>query len=172
MSAHATSAGPRASAVAFRQAMRALPSAVANGSDGAPIGLTATAVTSLSADPPSLLVCVNRSASIAAALVTGAGFSVNLLSVSQQEVAEAFGGQRVAKGVGRFAFGGWFRNERDVPLLAGANVSFECVVATVTDWATHHVVIGEIVDVHFAHPQGPALIYHEGQYGSVGASHV
>jgi flavin reductase len=175
MSAPAASPGPRASAIAFRQGMRALPSAVTviatNGGDGAPIGLTATAVTSLSADPPSLLVCVNRSSSIAAALGAGASFSVNLLSVSQQDVAEAFGGQRVAQGVGRFAFGGWFRSERDVPLLAAANISFECIVATVTDWATHHVVIGEIVDVHFAHPQAPVLIYHDGQYGSVGPSH-
>ncbi len=102
MSAAVTRApSPRASLIAFRRGMRALPGAVcviaANGVDGAPIGLTATSVTSLSADPPSLLVCVNRGAQIAAALSAGAHFSVNLLAAGQQEVAEAFGGQRVAK---------------------------------------------------------------------------
>ncbi len=162
----------RASGAAFRQGMRGLPGAVsvvaANGADGAPLGLTATAVTSLSADPPSLLVCVNRSSSIASTLVVGAHFSVNLLSADQQEVAQAFGGQRVAKGVARFAFGGWFRSERDVPLLGGANVSFECVVAQVSDWSTHHIVIGEVIDVRFAHPMNAPLLYHDGHYRTMG----
>lgn len=168
----ATATAQRASSLAFRTGMRALPGAVtiiaANGPDGAPIGLTATAVTSLSVDPPSLLACVNRSASIAAALVQGAHFSVNLLAVSQQDVAEAFGGQRVARGVARFAFGGWWRSELETPLLLGANASFECVVVEVHDFATHHVVIGSVTNVHFADPRQPALIYHDGQYGSVG----
>ena len=170
--AAATPANLRASAVAFRQGMRLLPGAVsvvvANGIDGAPIGLTATAVASLSADPPSLLVCVNRSSSIAAALVPGADFSVNLLAAGQQDVAQAFGGQRVSKGVARFAFGGWFRSDRDVPLLAGANVSFECIVAEVKDWATHHIVIGSIIDVRLAQPPRSALVYHDGQYIALG----
>jgi len=163
---------PRASAVAFRRGMRALPGAVfvvaANGPDGAPVGLTATAVTSLSADPPSLLVCVNRSASIAAALTAGAHFSVNLLAAGQQEIAEAFGGQRIARGVARFAYGGWLRSDAEVPILAGANATFECVVAELRDFATHHVVIGTIHDVRLADPAAPALIYHHGRYGAVG----
>lgn len=163
---------PATSAVAFKQGMRALAGAVsvvaANGPDGAPIGLTATAVTALSAEPPSLIVCVNRASSIAAALARDAGFSVNLLAADQQAVAQAFGGQGVAKGVARFAIGGWFRSEREVPLLAEANVSFECVVAEVTDWATHHIVIGAVVDVRFAPAIGPALVYHDGRYRSLG----
>lgn len=161
----------RTSSAAFKQGMRALPGAVsvvaANGPDGAPIGLTATAVTSLSADPPSLLICVNRNSTIAAALKRGDRFSVNLLAQGQEEVAQAFGGQRVARGVARFAFGGWVRSEEEVPLLLGANVSFECLVVEVTDWATHHIVIGEVSDLRLAHPMRPPLIYHDGRYGSI-----
>ncbi len=173
MSAAVTRApSPRASLIAFRRGMRALPGAVcviaANGADGAPIGLTATSVTSLSADPPSLLVCVNRGAQIAAALSAGAHFSVNLLAAGQQEVAEAFGGQRVAKGVARFAFGGWYRSENEVPLLSGVNAAFECQVAELHDFATHHVVIGAIHDVRLPDVSAPALIYHDGRYGAVG----
>lgn len=167
-----SAAAPRASAIAFRRGMRSLPGAVcviaANGSDGAPIGLTATSVTSLSADPPSLLVCVNRSAQIASSLSAGAHFSVNLLAAGQREVAEAFGGQRVAKGIARFAFGGWYRSEAEVPLLAGANASFECEVAELHDFATHHVVIGAIHDIRMPDVAAPALIYHDGCYGAVG----
>lgn len=161
-----------ASSVAFKQGMRALAGAVcvvvADGPEGEPLGLTATAVTSLSADPPSLLVCVNRSASIASALAPKASFTVNVLSANQQDVAQAFGGQRVAKGVARFAFGGWVRAKSEALLLSGANVAFECTVAQVSDWATHHIVIGEVVDVHLANPQHPALIYHDGHYKSLG----
>jgi flavin reductase (DIM6/NTAB) family NADH-FMN oxidoreductase RutF len=168
-----SAAAPRASTIAFRRGMRSLPGAVcvvaANGVDGAPIGLTATSVTSLSADPPSLLVCVNRSAQIAAALSAGAPFSVNLLAAGQREVAEAFGGQRVAQGVARFAFGGWYRSENEVPLLAGANAAFECKVAELHDFATHHVVIGAIHDIRLPDVPAPALIYHDGRYGAVGA---
>lgn len=165
---------PRASTAAFRRGMPALPGAVcviaANGADGAPIGLTATSVTSLSADPPSLLVCVNRSAQIAAALSAGAQFSVNLLAAGQQEVAEAFGGQPVvAKGVARFAFGGWYRSETEVPLLSGVNAAFDCQVAELHDFATHHVAIGAIHDVRLPDHLAPALIYHDGRYGAVGA---
>ncbi|HRJ68434.1 MAG TPA: flavin reductase family protein [Beijerinckiaceae bacterium] len=163
-----------ASSEAFRQGMRALAGSVcvvaANGADGAPVGLTATAVTSLSADPPSLIVCVNRNASIAAALGQGAQFSVNLLALGQEEVAQAFGGQKAAKGVARFAFGDWIRSAQDIPLLMGANVSFECEVAQVTDWATHHIVIGLIRDARFAQAQTAALVYHQGRYGSVGTT--
>ncbi len=162
----------QASGVAFRRGMRALPGAVcviaANGSDGAPIGLTATAVTSLSADPPSLLVCVNRHSTIASVLTAGAHFSVNLLAASQQAIAEAFGGQRVARGVARFAFGGWYRSEAEVPLLAGANAAFECVIAELHDFATHHLVIGAVVDVRLSDPPAPPLIYHDGRYGTMG----
>lgn len=162
-----------ASSEAFKQGMRALAGSVcvvaANGPDGKPVGLTATAVTSLSADPPSLIVCVNRNAGIASALGVGAQFSVSLLAHGQEEVAQAFGGQKTAKGVARFAFGDWVRSERDVPLLMGANVSFECEVAMVTDWATHHIVIGLIRDARFAAAQTAALVYHQGRYSSIGA---
>ncbi len=163
---------PHASATAFKQGMRALAASVhviaANGPDGMPIGLTATAVTSLSADPPSLLVCVNQSASIAPALREGQYFSVNLLSAKQQEVAQAFGGQRVAKGKARFVFGGWFRSEHETPLLAEANVAFECVVSQITTFATHAIIIGSVIDVRAAHPIGPALVYFDGRYTTIG----
>lgn len=167
-----TTAAATASNEAFKQGMRALAGSVcvvaANDSAGKPVGLTATAVTALSADPPSLIVCVNRNASIASALTVGAQFSVNLLALGQEEVAQAFGGQKAAKGAARFAFGDWVRSQREVPLLMGANVAFECEVAKVTDWATHHIVIGLICDARFAPAQTAALVYHQGRYASVG----
>lgn len=153
----------------FKLGMRALVGAVtvigANAPDGTAVGLTATAVSSLSAEPPSLLVCINRRTSIAAALGQDAGFSVNLLTASQADVARAFGGQMPISGTDRFGYGTWHRSaEREVPLLLGCRVAFECEVAHVHDWQTHHIVIGRVIDVHFFNPDAPPLAYADGAY--------
>ena len=152
----------------FKQGMRALASSVTviavQGLDGASAGLTATAVCSLSAEPPTLLVCVNRKAGIAAALKRGAEFSVNVLAAGQTDIAKAFGGQKAIKGAAKFAFGAWVRSEHDVPLLSGARASFECKVVEVMDHATHHIVIGGVSDVHLGDPGAKGLIYADGAY--------
>ena len=156
----------------FRLGMRTLVAGVsvitAHGPGGVPLGLTATSVSSLSADPPSLLVCVNRQKDIASALVAGAAFAVNVLTDSQVMIAQAFGGQLSARGADRFAHGTWHRSrEGEVPLLLGCRAAFECRVAHVHDWETHHIVIGSVVDVHFFAPDEPPLAYCDGDYRSV-----
>ena len=153
--------------------MRALTGGVtvigAYGPDGTALAMTATAVTSLTAEPPSLLVCVNRSASMASALVRQARFSVNVLAADQLEVAKAFGGQLDVRGSGRFIHGNWRRvDDSEVPLLTGSRVSFECEVSHVHEWATHHIVIGSVLDVHFSHKSAQSLVYVDGQYLAVG----
>ncbi|MEJ1158402.1 flavin reductase family protein [Prosthecomicrobium sp. N25] len=162
-----TSGGAR-----FKLGMRSLVGGVtvigAHGPDGHPVGLTATAVTSLTADPPSLLVCVNRQSTIASALGEDAAFSVNVLTDRQTDVARAFGGQMDVRGTSRFAFGNWMRSaESEVPLLVGCRVAFDCTVAHVHDWATHHVVIGTVRDIHFFDAEAGPLAYCDGGYRSV-----
>lgn len=160
-----------AGSASFKQGMRALAGGVtviaAQDREGSCVGVTATAVTSLSADPPSLLVCVNRNSSIFAALEMGAAFSVNVLSLGQTDIAQAFGGQRGVRGPGKFAYGAWHRSEHGMLLLDGARVSFECVAAKSTEWATHLIVVGRVTDVHFGHAGGKPLVYHDGRYGTV-----
>jgi flavin reductase (DIM6/NTAB) family NADH-FMN oxidoreductase RutF len=155
----------------FKQGMRALAAGVtviaSQDELGVYLGVTATAVTSLSAEPPSLLVCLNRATAMAETLRPNGAFSVNVLSDEQVDVAQAFGGQRGVRGMGRFAYGSWYRSTGDVPLLAGACVSFECTVAEIMDWATHRVVVGQVCDVHFAAASSRPLVYHEGRYTTV-----
>jgi flavin reductase (DIM6/NTAB) family NADH-FMN oxidoreductase RutF len=163
-----TSGSPR-----FKQGMRALTGGVtvigAYGPDGAPMAMTATAVTSLTAEPPSLLICVNRSASIAPALVLHARFSVNVLAADQVDIAKAFGGQLDVRGTARFSYGNWRRvDDTEVPLLIGSRVSFECEVSHVHEWATHHIVIGSVLDVHFSRVTSQSLAYTDGKYHAVG----
>ena len=158
-------------AAAFKQAMRSLVSGVtvvaAQDRQGACVGLTATAVTSLSADPPSLLVSVNRASAMAPALVRGTLFSVNVLAADQVDVAEAFGGQRGLRGTGKFAYGHWYRSVSGTPLLAGSVVTFECTVSEMADFATHRVVMGAVLDVHVERAGAAALAYRDARYVSV-----
>lgn len=162
-----TAIGP----AAFRQAMRALVSGVTvvatQDQQGTCLGLTATAVTSLAAEPPSLLVCVNRASTVAPALVPGVSFSINVLAADQADVAEAFGGLKGLRGPGRFAYGHWYRSSHGTPLLAGSLVAFECAVAETSDFATHHVVIGTVLDLHVERAGKAALAYRDGRYVSV-----
>ena len=106
---------------AFKQAMRAVAGSVAIlASEHDEIGfcgITATAVCSFSAEPPSLLACVNRSSTFASAIREGLPFSVNLPAGDQENVARAFGGMTSAKGVARFSSGSWVRGETGAPLL-------------------------------------------------------
>ncbi len=161
-----------ATADEFRQGMRALVGGVtvvcAVDSAGTPAGLTATAVTSLSSAPPSLLVCINRQTSLAAALDADSIFSVNVLSEGQGDVSRAFGGQLGVHGPERFTYGDWRMDGASrVPLLAGCRVSFECQVAHVHGWSTHHVVIGAVRAIHFFKPEARPLAYCDGSYHTV-----
>lgn len=157
----------------FKRGMRALAGGVtvlaARGQDGEPLAMTASSVTSLSIDPPSLLVCVGRTASIARALARLRHFSVNVLAADQIEVARAFGNQLDVTGTARFAFGDWRGVEGTAaPLLSGARVSFDCEVAHVHDWATHHIVIGTVRQVLVDDAAKPSLVYVDGSYRAVG----
>src|SRR5687768_17314398 len=84
-------------AAGFREAMRRVASTVNVISicvDGQPLGITATAVSSLSMDPPSLLVCINRAAAVHASMADLANFRVNILHRDQEDIARMFADRR------------------------------------------------------------------------------
>ena len=148
----------------FRLAMRRLASAVAvitaaRGEEW--IGMTATTVTSLSKEPPALLVCNNRKAAIHAVLAPGKAFSVNLLAQEQHGVSAAFGGS--ANGRERFDQGEWIANSDGIPELAGAVAAISCVAETTMAYATHTIVVGKVRHARLSGSESP-LIYLNGQY--------
>lgn len=129
---------------AFRDAMRHVAAtvyAVTTGHGGDRFGILATAVSSLSFEPPSLLVCVNRAASLHAPLAEAQVFCVNVLGLANRDVAEHFmsGGAR-----DRFAVGEW-KEVHGVPVLATAQSSLVCRTAHRHDFGTHSIFIGELV---------------------------
>lgn len=148
---------------AFRDAMRHVAAtvyAVTTGHEGGRFGIIATAVSSLSFDPPSLLVCVNRAASLHGPLRTAELFAINVLSPANRDVADCF--MRGGAGEERFAVGEW-SEEHGVPVLASAQSSLVCRTADRHDFGTHTIFIGELVGARHRHNARP-LTWFDGRY--------
>jgi flavin reductase (DIM6/NTAB) family NADH-FMN oxidoreductase RutF len=135
---------------AFRQAMRHVPSAVAVVTaehEGRRRGLTATAVCSVSADPPQVLACVNKAGRAHGCISQAHAFAVNYLADSQAELALAFS-RPVGDPDERFHQDDWATGPEGVPLLRDALVSFACRVVQSVDCGTHTIFVGEILQIH------------------------
>ncbi|MBU6393034.1 MAG: flavin reductase family protein [Sphingomonadales bacterium] len=148
----------------FRAAMRRLAASVsivvAKGSDG-PVGMAATSITSLTVDPPAVLVCVNRATSLHAVLEPTAPLSVNLLSRDQQAVSAAFGGG-VARDE-RFKVGDWKQSDNGLPVLQAAQANLLCVIDAMLAYGTHSIVIARVLEAKVSEAVAP-LIYQDGAY--------
>jgi flavin reductase (DIM6/NTAB) family NADH-FMN oxidoreductase RutF len=122
-------------------------------------GFTATAVTTVTDDPPSLLVCVNTASRSAQALLTNGVFCVNALSAVDRALADVFAGRTGLQGPDRFSMGQWDVLSTGSPALLTSLVSFDCRVSDARVVATHHVIIGQIVKIRLGEPKA-ALVYH------------
>lgn len=153
----------------YRDVMRHQAGAVAVitvGDPGTRTGLTATAVCSVSDDPPKLLICVNRTASAHDPIGQRGAFCVNLLSRDQQEIADVFSGRTGLKGEARFATGLWSTLETGAPALQNALATLDCKVEEQVDAATHTIFIGRVMDGRFQDDAAP-LLYFRGDYWDV-----
>jgi flavin reductase (DIM6/NTAB) family NADH-FMN oxidoreductase RutF len=156
----------------FRAAMRQLASGVClvtHCVGGVRAGMTATAVASLSLDPPTLIVCVNRAASTYDGLTAGAAFGVSVLGADHREFAERFAGRTGEEGAERFHEGRWRIAPNGAPLLWDALAAFACEVDDVVERKTHAIVIGRVKHAAAA-SSGGALVYWRGGYDQLGWS--
>ena len=152
---------------AFRQAMRRVASTVNVISicvDGQAMGITATAVSPISMDPPSLLVCINRAASVHASMEDVDLFAVNVLHRDQEKVARIFADRRFH--AERFA-DGWQSDGDSPPRLSDAQAVIRCRRIDHHQFGTHSIFIGVVEEVTTRDGVEP-LIYLDGRYGSVG----
>jgi flavin reductase (DIM6/NTAB) family NADH-FMN oxidoreductase RutF len=150
----------------FRNAMRRLAGGVSviTAGRGRDIsGMTVTSVTSLSVEPPALIVGVNRSASSWPLIRRHGFFGVNVLNADQLDIAERFAGKDGLKGAARFAGAEWFTRASGVPLLAGALAAIDCEVEEVVERHSHAIVIGRVLDLAVS-LRSAALAYWQGQY--------
>jgi len=150
---------------AFRGAMRRLAASVAIVAlrDEVLRGMTATSLVSVTMDPPTILICVNRSASIHAHLRVATRMSVNLLSVAQAEIADAFAGKVPPDE--RFRHGDW-RDNDGIPYLADAQANVFCRVVSLTVVGSHTMILADVHHVSASVTVAP-LVYCDGGYRSI-----
>jgi cob(II)yrinic acid a,c-diamide reductase len=126
-------------------------------------GATVIAACSVSDDPPTVLVCLNRRSPANDLFVTNGVFAVNTLGEPHAEVAHAFSGLAGLDADGRFGFGRWTTLATGAPVLEDAIAVFDCEVVEAKDVATHRVLFGKVVGLRIGDDLKP-LIYHKRAY--------
>lgn len=148
----------------FRNAMARLGAAVnviTTDGPGGRAGFTASAVCSVTDEPPSLLVCLNRSASVYETFKTNGVLCVNVLGAGHQAISNLFGGKTSM--AERFAAADWTLGASGSPVLQEASVSFDCRLSQITEVGTHDVLVCEVVAISTSE-QAQSLIYFNRQY--------
>ncbi|QEE47661.1 FMN reductase [Rhizobium sp. WL3] len=152
---------------AYRNGMARLAAAVTIVTTDGPAGragFAATAVTSVSDNPPTLLVCLNKGSSAYLAVSANGLVSVNVLAAEHEPVSRLFGGKTPVDE--RFAAATWETTTSGTPRLVDALVSFECRISEVHDGSTHDVLFCEVLDVT-PREDGQALVYFDRAYRTV-----
>ena len=153
----------------FRGAMRQLTGGVSviTAGRGRDIsGMTVTSVSSLSVEPATLIVSINREASSWPLVKRHGAFGVNILTSDQLDIAERFTGKDGLKGAARFAGAEWTTRVSGVPLLVGALAAIDCEVEDIIERHSHAIVIGRVLDLQLS-TRTAALAYWQGQYVAI-----
>jgi flavin reductase (DIM6/NTAB) family NADH-FMN oxidoreductase RutF len=148
----------------LRSALRRLAKAVVvvtSASAGVRYAMTATAVSEVSLDPPSMLLCVNRTASMIEVLKAGAPFVLNILHPDHAGIARSCAG--AAKGEARFSEGEWLATDLGVDRLADAQASIACANDVQIDYGSHTIFVGRVVEA-FTNGEPNPLVYLDGRF--------
>lgn len=148
----------------YRDAMARLGAAVSvvtTDGPGGQAGFTASAVCSVTDDPPTLLVCLNRSASVYPVFDANGVLCVNVLAAGQQTLSNLFGGKTPMPE--RFAAARWSLLVTGAPVLEGATVSFDCRVTRRTEVGSHDVLFCEAVAIRGS-DKAQGLVYFDRRY--------
>lgn len=153
----------------FKSALKLWASGVTvvttQGRDDQPRGMTATAFSSVSLEPPQILVCLNQSTDTGAALLESRRFAVNILNAAQEDVSNQFAGSTSQEQ--RFAGIAWQPGENGAPILSEALAALECRVVQQVQAGSHWVIIGEVDNVVCR--EGDPLLYYHSAYRAVAA---
>ncbi len=156
----------------FRDAMARLGAAVNIITTDGPAGrggFTASAVCSVTDEPPTLLLCMNRGATAAPRLRENGVVCVNVVGVAQKEAAMVFAGVTKCPMEERFLAATWTRLATGAPVMEGALLSFDCRIAEVIEKGTHLVIFGEVAAIRMGDAAEHGLIYFGRDYHPVGA---
>ncbi len=153
----------------FREAMSRLGASVhllASDGPAGKTGATVSSVCSVSDEPATLLVCLNRNARMNQIVKDNGVFSINTLVHDHTELSNIFAGKGDLSMQDRFTKGSWTQLSTGSPILESARVSFDCHIKEVSEVGTHSVIFGEVVAARLGE-FAPALIYLDRNYHSV-----
>lgn len=154
-------------ALAFRQVLGAYPTGVTvvatRDGAGEPCGLTVNSFSSVSLDPPLVLVCIDKGASSHDRLLASGTFAVSVLAVGQGGVASRFASDPSEL---RFAEVDWYEGPTGDPIMGGAAAWLACDLDVVHEAGDHSILVGRVVDLGLGEEE--ALVFYRGAYGRVG----
>lgn len=159
-----------ASAAAVKDGLRRLAAGVTlvtAAADGDRRGLTATAVCSVTVEPPRILACVNHKSSTLPLALSSRAFAVNVLDRSQEDLAKLFAGMTGVADDQRFTQGDWIVDATGAPVLADAQASFDCALVETIEQSTHMILIGEVRSCRASGAPTAPLLYVDGAFGGV-----
>ena len=154
---------------AFKGAMREVAGTVAivtTGNAADRRGLTATAICSLSIDPPSVLVCISKESNTHEMISRNGTFCVNMTAREHATLALRFSGKCGVRGEEKFSEGHWLKLATGSPVLADAPVAFDCEVVSTVDYQTHSIFIGGVIASQVL-PGRSALLYRNGGFADI-----
>jgi len=157
---------PRALRDAFGRFLTGVTVVTTLGDDGQPVGFTANSFSSVSLDPPLLLVCPGKFLSSYRAFAVCDRFCVSILAATQKAAANTFAG---FKG-DRFAQVAHTQDAHGIPLLCGAIAQFSCRTHQILPAGDHALLIGEVTA--FDQTDGGGLGYAGGRFFSLGQDHT
>ena len=126
-------------------------------------GMTVSAFSSVSADPPLVLVCANRASTTHGIIEEGGVFAVNILAEHQQEVSNVFASSKYEDS--RLERVGWTEGATGAPIIDEALASLECRVRSAHHEGSHTIYIGHVESVHAS--DADPLLYYKGGYRSL-----
>jgi flavin reductase (DIM6/NTAB) family NADH-FMN oxidoreductase RutF len=135
------------------------------GPSGEPVGMTANAFTSVSLDPPLVMVCVARSAASFAAMELAERYAVHILHHGQHELSGAFA-RSAAEGAEKFSAVAWHRSADGLPLLDECLARVQCTISQRIELGDHIGYIGR-VDAAAAEAAASPLAFFRGKYASL-----
>ncbi|MCD2172542.1 flavin reductase family protein [Rhizobium sp. C4] len=153
-----------ASGTDFKRALRqiASPVAIVTAANGGDIGgLTATTFCSVSSDPPTFLVCLNKGSAVAGLIDASGQFAVNLLADEQHAIARSFSGPESGTAA-LFSKSGWSSLLSDAPVLDDAVACLDCDVESRVDAGSHNLYLGRVRAISTA--ERDVLLYRDGLF--------
>jgi flavin reductase len=153
--------------LSFREAMSRLIGAVTIITTDGPAGrggFTASAVCSVTDDPPMLLACMNRKSRQHGVFQANGVLCVNALTAAQEAISKVFAGAGAATVYERFQTGQWTSLSTGAPVLEGALASFDARIVTVIEAGTHSIFLCEVVTVGTALENQTGLAYYGRNY--------